>query len=200
MRKSTPIAVLTAKPPSTTRNNAYTARENSRAVLQTRNSYGHIEKAHFARHPLHHHRRRVLRLFQHLWAIPVLRIAGQFPVADLCTIAGGWVPFDPAGTSKASDGYSGNPARSERCYPAESLWHLRIAAVSVRLYDRYFSFQRSHHDRAAKFCTGPCYAVYLSAKPSTSHSYRSVCAGIGSCWCLPVGYQIPLKWCSLFRD
>ena len=99
------------------------------------------------------------------------------------------VPFDPAGTSKASDGYSGNPAQSERCYPAESLWHLRIAAVSVRLYDRYFSFQRSHHDRAAKFCTGPCYAVYLSAKPSTSHSYRSVCAGIGSCWCLPVGYR-----------
>ena len=36
MRKSTPIAVLTAKPLSTTRNNACTAREFSRAVLQLR--------------------------------------------------------------------------------------------------------------------------------------------------------------------
>lgn len=87
MRKSTPIAVLTAKPLSTTRNNACTARENSRAVLQLRMD---TSKKRTLRYPLHHHRRRVLRLFQYLWAIPVLRISGQFPVTDLCTIAGGW--------------------------------------------------------------------------------------------------------------
>ena len=52
-----------------------TARENSRAVLQLRMD---TSKKRTLRYPLHHHRRRVLRLFQHLWAIPVLRISGQF--------------------------------------------------------------------------------------------------------------------------